>query len=121
MSLKDFSEIAQKLSRNPLGIVALFVVLIYGIACLTFSFGNNLPPKAIEWFILFVILYPFIVLFVFYRLVTKHHTKLYAPQDFPRAEDFLKCVYGDQSNIITQYQINQQIPETPIAKEGEGK
>lgn len=30
--LRDFGKSAQKLSRNPLGIIALFIVLVYGIA-----------------------------------------------------------------------------------------
>jgi hypothetical protein len=34
--MPTFSDIAIKLSRNPLGIIALFLVLIYSIACLTF-------------------------------------------------------------------------------------
>ena len=30
--LSEFGKIAQNLARNPLGIIALFIVLVYGIA-----------------------------------------------------------------------------------------
>ena len=103
-SIKSFGGIAQRLSRNPLGIIALFIVLIYGIACLTFGFSKNLSSLAISFFVAFILIYPLIVLLVFYNLVTKHHTKLYAPQDFPRPEDFLACAYGDQTQIFTKEQ-----------------
>jgi len=104
-SIKSFGGIAQKLSRNPLGIIALFIVLIYGIACLTFGFSKNLPHSAVSLFVAFILIYPLIVLWVFYNLVTKHHTKLYAPQDFPIPEDFRKCAYGDNSRILTKKEI----------------
>lgn len=114
--MRDFGGIASKLARNPLGIIALFIVLIYGIACLTLGLDSNLPKKAIWCFIAFIIGYPLIVLFVFYRLVTKHHTKLYAPEDFPRPEDFLECTYGNQKQALTRRQTDLQKPETPEAR-----
>jgi hypothetical protein len=117
MNLNSFGTTASKLARNPLGIIALFIVLIYGIACLTFGFSHNLPEKSAWIFISFIIIYPLVVLFVFYRLVTKHHTKLYAPADFPRPEDFLQCIYGNQERALTRgeflYHTVNQTPETP--------
>ncbi len=38
--------------------------------------------------ILFIVFFPFIVLGIFYLLVTKHNAKLYAPQDFDNQEGF---------------------------------
>ena len=111
--LNDFGNIAQKLARNPLGIIALFVVLIYGIACLTFSFAKNIPVELISWCIIFIIVYPLIVLVVFYRLVTKHHTKLYAPEDFPRPGDFVSCAYGTQSQSLTRVDAEKQRSVSP--------
>ena len=32
--------------------------------------------------VLFLVSFPVLIMSVFYRLVTKHHTKLYAPSDF---------------------------------------
>lgn len=39
--LHDFGRIAQRLSRNPLGIVALFIVLVYGIAGLVLGASSS--------------------------------------------------------------------------------
>jgi len=114
-SMTNFGQVAHKLARNPLGIIALFIVLIYGIACLTLGFSRNLPQNVILYFVLFITVYPFIVLFVFYRLVTKHHTKLYAPEDFPRPEDFLQCMYGDQARALTRIESSTQNPEPPLS------
>jgi len=113
--MKNFGNTAQKLARNPLGIIALFLVLIYGIACLTFGLSKNLPESAPMFFVIFIIVYPLIVLFVFYKLVTKHHTKLYAPQDFTRPEDFLECIYGNQSRAQTRSQIDEAIHAIPTS------
>jgi len=100
--MRSFAEVAVKLARNPLGVIALFVMLIYGIACFTFTSGKNLPPQMIPCFVIFILVYPFAVLWVFYILVTKHHTKLYAPKDFPRPGNFMECAYGDQQYQITR-------------------
>lgn len=113
--MSAFGNVAQKLARNPLGIIALFIVLIYGIACLTFSLAKNLPAQIIYFFAFFIIFYPLIVLIAFYRLVTKHHTKLYAPEDFPHVEDFMACVYGTSTRVLTQHQVEQAKTDVPSA------
>jgi hypothetical protein len=38
--------------------------------------------------ILFLVIFPLVVLRVFYQLVTKHYEKLYAPRDFPDIHGF---------------------------------
>lgn len=111
--MPSFGEIAIKLARNPLGILALFLVLIYTIACFTFAFSRNLPPQMVPYFVVFILVFPLIVLWVFYNLVTKHHTKLYAPQDFPRPENFMECVYGTQQAEITRQQALSQRSTVP--------
>lgn len=40
-SLDEFGKTAQKLSRNPLGIIALFIVLVYGIAGLVLGVSSE--------------------------------------------------------------------------------
>lgn len=89
----DFGKTAQRLSRNPLGIIALFIVLVYGIAALVLGVssehleaGERLP---VVWFL---VIYPFFVLGIFYWLVARHHTKLYAPIDFPDKEGFFRAL-----------------------------
>jgi hypothetical protein len=101
MEKLDFAGTAQKLSRNPLGIVALFLVLVYGIAALVFGVGSSkLDPTQTWAFVGFLCLFPILVLAVFVWLVTRHHTKLYAPADFRRDEGFLSAI--DPSKVRLQ-------------------
>lgn len=77
--------------KNPLGIIALFITSIYGIASLVI--GPNLDNLQGEWerlpIILFIILFPLVILAVFSYLVIKHNEKLYSPKDFDNQEGFL--------------------------------
>jgi uncharacterized membrane-anchored protein len=73
---------AKSLARNPLGIIALFIVLVYAVASVVISlakpesYANPFHPA-----ILFLAIFPLVVLSVFAYLVAKHHRNLYAPQD----------------------------------------
>jgi hypothetical protein len=79
--------------RNPLGIVALFISLIYGFASLLLgSSADKLEPIERWPLILFVVIFPFSVLYVFYKLVTEHHGKLYSPSDYNTDDSFLKTL-----------------------------
>jgi prokaryotic YEATS domain len=76
-------ETAKSLARNPLGIIALFIVLVYAVASVVISFAkaefyqNPLHPA-----VLFLAIFPLMVLGVFAYLVARHHRNLYAPQDY---------------------------------------
>lgn len=88
----DFMDKAKGLTKNPLGIIALFVSLIYGFACLVLSTSvSNLhtPDERIP-LIWFIIIFPFIILIGFIYLVVKHHEKLYGPSDYRDPESFIK-------------------------------
>jgi len=96
---KDFGNTAKELSRNPLGIIALFIVLVYGFACLLFGFSAEyLTPSEKVPLIWFTVLFPSLVLVVFYRLVTSHNWKLYAPKDFRDDESFFGDIRKKQTN-----------------------
>ena len=104
--LKEFGNIAKKLSVNPLGIIALFIVLVYGIAALvlglsssSFEPGERLP---LIWFL---VGFPPIVLFTFAWLVAKHHAKLYAPKDYPDPTQFLQTLNTDQQRKKLEYEV----------------
>jgi hypothetical protein len=96
MSLKEFTINAKSLSKNPLGIIALFVSLIYGFACLVLGFTSNNLVHANEKLplIWFIIIFPFVILFAFVYLVINHHEKLYAPGDFRGDEAFIRALDG---------------------------
>ena len=42
--MRAFADTAQSLARNPLGIIALFIVLVYGFAALVTAFAGTLTP-----------------------------------------------------------------------------
>ena len=101
-SNNDFAKTAQKLARNPLGIIALFIVLVYSIAAIFIGIsGNHLEPSEKLPLIWFLVVFPVIVLFLFIWLVIKHHTKLYSPSDFKEDESFLRTLsYDEQKTKI---------------------
>ena len=54
--LNEFGKTAQKLARNPIGIIALFIVLVYGFATLLLGYsGEKLSEQqrwAMIWFVI---------------------------------------------------------------------
>jgi tetratricopeptide (TPR) repeat protein len=88
---KEFGKVAQRLSRNPLGIIALFIVMIYTMAALLVGL-SKLDPGSQKIFVWFLVTFPVLVLIVFYVLVTKHSGKLYAPQDFSDETNFIRMI-----------------------------
>ena len=89
--LQSFGNVATKFIRNPLGIIALLIVLVYGIAGLVAS-SNTFQSGERIILVLFMVLFPLIVLYAFYRLVTKYNDKLYAPSDFTNEDNFVNLI-----------------------------
>jgi len=87
---KGFGETAEALARNPLGIIALFIVLVYGFASFVVSSGHSLTPEERLPLIYFLVAFPVLVLCVFAWLVSSHSTKLFAPSDFQDEENYVK-------------------------------
>ena len=57
--------------------------MVYGFACLVIGVGGaSLESQERFPIVWFVVIFPVLVLGAFYRLVTAHHKKLYAPSDF---------------------------------------
>jgi len=124
--LNDFVAKTKGLTRNPLGIIALFISLIYGSACLVLSTSvNNLNgPNERLPLIWFIILFPILILIAFTFLVIKHHQKLYAPSDFKDEKNFVNAFLGnkdipsDLDKLITKLKltppekIEKQLDET---------
>jgi hypothetical protein len=93
-----FMDKAKGLTKNPLGIIALFISLIYGFACLVLSTSLNNIQGSCERLplIWFIIAYPILILIAFIFLVVRHHEKLYAPSDYKDESNFIKTM--DQKN-----------------------
>lgn len=99
------------LVRNPLGIVALFISLIYGVASLLLgTTASALQPDERMPLIAFVTLFPLVVLGVFYQLVTRHHGKLYAPGDFKNDDSFLRTLSNEEVELKRQSEATEALP-----------
>lgn len=127
--VENFISNAKGLTKNPLGIIALFVSLIYGFACLVLStsISNLQGDKERLPLIWFIIGFPLIILVVFIYLVVKHHEKLYSPSDYRADDAFIQTIGKDKlkqkqlkevkdleqakeiENVVESEQINTQI------------
>lgn len=109
------------MTRNPLGIIALFIVLVYGIAALVLGYSSpNLQAAERQPLVWFLVAFPVLVLAVFYRLVTGHHVKLYAPHDFPDAEGFFRALTPKEQRErleedIREFEAEESAPEVEAA------
>lgn len=92
-----FGESAHRLARNPLGIIALFLVLVYGVAALVTTFGGSMSPAERLPLVYFLVVFPVLVLFVFAWLVGRHSNKLFSPQDFKNEENYVKLISATAS------------------------
>jgi len=108
-NISTFTKSAKDLSKNPLGIIALFIVMVYGFACLLFAFSAEIlqanEKMPLIWF---VIIFPFIVLGLFGWLVSKHHNKLYAPQDFRDDKSFLDAYHQSSTDTVKAIQESEK-------------
>lgn len=118
--IKEFGQNAQRLARNPLGIIALFLVLVYGIATIV-AISPILDHDQRQIIIYFIIIFSFSVLGMFYLLVTKHPDKLYAPSDFVDEANFTKMfeISLDRSPKFSNLEdltekIQKEIDEQPL-------
>lgn len=108
-NMETFSKSAENLSKNPLGIIGLFLVLVYGIAGLVLITANDLGNERV-FLIIFLTIFPLIILLVFYNLVTKHYNKLYSPSDYKDEVNFMKAI-DKETNIIKQIQVQERVEE----------
>lgn len=115
--MNSFGDTAKGLSRNPLGIIALFIVLIYGFASLVVGFSDRLHPEERLPIVWFLVLFPIVVLSVFAWLVSNHHPKLYAPQDYTNDQAFLDSIGGKEDPESFDQKIERKIFEAVTAEE----
>jgi len=106
--IKEFAESAKGLTKNPLGIIGLFIVLVYGFACLVLALsGKNLQPDERQPLIWFLVLFPICILVAFFRLVTNHHKKLYAPSDYRDERLFFSPQSDKRRTQIREQEVRQ--------------
>ncbi|RQP21467.1 hypothetical protein [Piscinibacter terrae] len=96
------------LVKNPIGIVALFISLIYGFANLLLgTTAGTLTPDERYPLIIFITVFPLVVLGVFYLLVSRHHGKLYAPGDFKDDKSFLRTLSKEEVERKLQQEVTE--------------
>lgn len=83
---------ATVLSRNPLGLLALCLIVGEAIAGLFLMAAADLQPLERQLLCFFVVVYPVVVVAAIYRLISRHHTRLYAPADFRDERCFLEVL-----------------------------
>jgi CheY-like chemotaxis protein len=94
-------DAAKGLARNPLGIIALFIVLVYGFASLVTSFAGSFTHEERLPLIYFLVLFPVMVLAVFAWLVSAHSGKLFAPADFKNEDNYVKMQLSAVASLAT--------------------
>jgi CheY-like chemotaxis protein len=97
----DFADAARGLARNPLGIIALFIVLVYGFASLVTAFAGSFTHEERLPLIYFLVLFPVVVLGVFAWLVSTHSGKLFAPADFKNEENYVRMQLSAVASLAT--------------------
>lgn len=106
----DFLKGAKDFARNPLGIIALFISLIYGFANLLLGSSAEKLTESERWpLIMFIVFFPIFVLVAFYKLVTKHHGKLYAPGDYKDDMSFLRTLSPEEQERKLEKEINESL------------
>lgn len=98
--MKDFVETAKGLARNPLGIIALFIVLVYGFASLVTAFAGSFSASERMPLVYFLVVFPVLVLIIFTWLVSKHSGKLFAPSDFKNEDNYVKLQMEMQLSAV---------------------
>jgi tetratricopeptide (TPR) repeat protein len=103
----DFGQTAKQLARNPLGVIALFIVLVYGIAGLVLGVAGAQLDAPQRWpLIWFLVLFPPFVFGGFVWLVAKHSSRLYAPSDFRSDDGFVQL-----NKKVSVIEVRQQAAE----------
>jgi CheY-like chemotaxis protein len=101
-----FGDVAQKLARNPLGIIALFIVLVYGFAALVTGFSGSFTSGERLPLIYFMVIFPVLVLGVFGWLVSHHSGKLFAPGDFRDERNYVRAITATASLTVAAVKNN---------------
>lgn len=99
------------LVKNPIGIIALFISMIYGFANLLLgATANSLTQGERFPLIIFIVLFPVVVLGVYYLLVSRHHGKLYAPGDYKDDRSFLRTLSSEERERKLDNEAEEALP-----------
>ena len=117
MDSTNFAITAKGFTKSPLGIIALFIVLIYAMASLVVALGVGLAEH-IAPLVYFMVVFPVIVFVAFLWLVANHHSKLYGPSDFKDDESFIKAQMITAASLTAanakHFEKSSGLPETQL-------
>lgn len=103
------------LTRNPLGVIALFITLVQSFATLLLGFGGDrLHSHEKAPLIWFVVLFPFLVLWVFFRLVTEYHGNLYSPSEYRSDQAFFSKLPQELQDARLDEDVESIVPVDQI-------
>src|SRR5574337_1739188 len=108
----DVGRTAARLAKNPLGIIALFLVVCYALATGTLAFAG-LPAQARLVLVWFAVLFPPLVLAAFVYLVVAHPGNLYGPADFKDERLFVGLLSSEKQRERLQSEVEE---ESALAK-----
>ena len=104
--LADMPKIPDKnFTKNPLGIIALFVFLIEVVS--TYSMNILVDTNYLGHLVWFVILFPSVIAFLFFGTLWFKSASFYSPQDFREDESFLRL--NKKIEVIYSRQEAEQI------------
>ena len=112
--LSEFGAIAKGFARNPLGIIALFIVLVYGFACVVTAAAWSFTPGERVPLIYFLVFFPILVLGVFTWLVSRHSGNLFAPADFKDESNYLRMQKMQLAAVASLAAAGSKNPKNPI-------
>ncbi len=116
--LKTFGDTARGLVKNPLGIIALFIVLVYGFAALVTAFARSLSESERLPLIWFLVLFPVLVLGVFSWLVSRHGGKLYGPSDYKDEENYIRMQLRQLETRVQRVNLTSPLHTAPSKAAG---
>lgn len=90
----DFQQTAVKLSQGPLGIIALFIILIHGFSSLVLGLGADIGEANRSVLVWFLVAFPAGVFVIFAWLVSTRYQNLYPPGAFRNEENFVSLRFG---------------------------
>lgn len=106
--------------KNPLSLFAVFISAMYAVA--TVAFRDGLSPLRGGWermlVIGFIVLFPFVLLWVITDLVKKHYDKIFSPKEYKPLLDCLLATNSDQFRKKIEEEVTE-INDAPADGKGE--
>jgi hypothetical protein len=73
--------------------------------------AKSLTPDERFPIVIFIVLFPIVILGVFYLLVSRHHGKLYAPGDYKDDKSFLRTLSQEEREEKLQNEAREALPQ----------